>query len=123
MDQEITENHLPGQYLDIALVPGQYLDIALAAGQYKIYCPALAFDPPTQSVTYIYITYTTATYIIHYFEVFSKNYNYMQPATCITYIPHKGLFSQACHYYPVNTSFAGLHTPSLHETQDDSLKQ
>ena len=52
MDQEITESHLPGQYLDIALVPGQYLDIALAAGQYKIYCPALAFDPPTQSVTY-----------------------------------------------------------------------
>ena len=51
MDQEITESHLPGQYLDIALVPGQYLDIALAAGQYKIYCPALAFDPPTQSVT------------------------------------------------------------------------
>ena len=54
MDQEITESHLPGQYLDIALVPGQYLDIALAAGQYKIYCPALAFDPPTQSVTYTY---------------------------------------------------------------------
>ena len=55
MDQKKTKNHLPGQYLDIALVPGQYLDIALAAGQYKIYCPALAFDPPTQSVTYIYI--------------------------------------------------------------------
>ena len=35
-------------------VPGQYLDIALvAAGQYKIYCPAMAFDPPTQSVIYI----------------------------------------------------------------------
>ena len=42
MDQKITESHLPGQYLDIALV----------AGQYKIYCPALAFDLPTQSVTY-----------------------------------------------------------------------
>ena len=51
MDQKITESHLPGQYPDIALFPGQYLDIALAAGQYKIYCPALAFDPPTQSVT------------------------------------------------------------------------
>ena len=51
MDQKKTKSHLPGQYLDIALVPGQYLDIALAAGQYKIYCPALAFDPPTQSVT------------------------------------------------------------------------
>ena len=38
--------------MDIALLPGQYLDIALAAGQYKN-CPALAFDPPTQSVTYI----------------------------------------------------------------------
>ena len=56
MDQKITESHLPGQYPDIALVPGQYLDIALAAGQYKIYCPALAFDPPTQSVTYTYVT-------------------------------------------------------------------
>ena len=55
MDQKITESHLPGQYLDIALLPGQYLDIALAAGQYKIYCPALAFDLPTQSVTYAYI--------------------------------------------------------------------
>ena len=33
-------------------VPGQYLDIALVAGQYKIYCPAMAFYPPTQSVTY-----------------------------------------------------------------------
>ena len=55
MDQKITESHLPGQYLDIALFPGQYLDIALAAGQYKIYCPALAFDPPTQSVKYQYI--------------------------------------------------------------------
>ena len=42
MDQKITESHLPGQYLDIAL----------AAGQYKIYCPALAFDLPTQSVTF-----------------------------------------------------------------------
>ena len=36
-------------------VPGQYLDIALIAGQYKIYCPAMAFDPPTQSVTLIII--------------------------------------------------------------------
>ena len=52
MDQKKTKSHFPGQYLDIALVPGQYLDIALAAGQYKIYCPALAFDLPTQSVTY-----------------------------------------------------------------------
>ena len=52
MDQKITESHLPGQYLDIALFPGQYLDIALAAGQYILYCPALAFDLPTQSVTY-----------------------------------------------------------------------
>ena len=55
MDQKLTESHLPGQYLDIALFPGQYLDIALAAGQYKIYCPALAFDPPTQSVTFGFI--------------------------------------------------------------------
>ena len=31
-------------------VSGQYLDIALVVGQYKIYCPAMAFDPPTQSV-------------------------------------------------------------------------
>ena len=59
MDQKITESHLPGQYLDIAHLPRQYLDIALAAGQYKIYCPALAFDLPTQSVTYIYVAVRT----------------------------------------------------------------
>ena len=46
--QRITESHFPGKYLDIALIPRQYLDIALVAGQYKIYCPAMAFDPPTQ---------------------------------------------------------------------------
>ena len=62
VDQKKTKSHLPGQYLDIALVPGQYLDIALAAGQYKIYCPALAFDPPTQSVTYQYIP-TSGVYL------------------------------------------------------------
>ena len=51
--QQLTDQrkYVPGQYLDIALVPGQYLDIALVAGQYKIYCPAMAFDPPMQSVT------------------------------------------------------------------------
>ena len=54
MDQKITESHLPGQYLYIALFPRQYLDIALAAGQYKMYCLALAFDPLTQSVTIKY---------------------------------------------------------------------
>ena len=43
--QRITESHFPGQYLDIALVTGQY----------KIYCPAMAFDLPTQSVTYTYM--------------------------------------------------------------------
>ena len=47
VDERMTENHLPGQYLDIAL----------EAGQYKIYCPAKAFDPPTQSGIYIYIYY------------------------------------------------------------------
>ena len=31
--------------------------IALVAGKYKIYCPALAFDPPTQSG--ICISYNT----------------------------------------------------------------
>ena len=41
-----------GQYLDIALIPGKYLDIAPVAGQYKIYCPAMAIDLPTQSVSY-----------------------------------------------------------------------
>ena len=50
-DQRLAKSHLPRQYLDIALVRGQYLDIALEAGQYKIYCPAKAFDLPTQSVT------------------------------------------------------------------------
>ena len=33
-------------------VPRQYLDTAL---EHKIYCLAMAFDPPTQSVTYIHI--------------------------------------------------------------------
>ena len=37
--QRIAGNHLPGQYLNIALWRGQY----------KIYCPAIPFDPPTQS--------------------------------------------------------------------------
>ena len=51
-DQNVGKRRdVPGQYLDIALVPGQYLDIALVVGQYKIYCPAMAYDPPTQSVT------------------------------------------------------------------------
>ena len=49
-----SKKDVPGQYLDIALVPGQYLDIALVAGQYKIYCPAISFDLPTQSVTLTY---------------------------------------------------------------------
>ena len=62
IDQKITESHLPGQYLDITLLPWQYLDIALAAGQYKIYYPALAFDPPTQSVTYTYM-YVTLSHL------------------------------------------------------------
>ena len=38
-----------GQRKDVAR---QYLDIALVAGQYKIYYPAMAFDPPTQNVTF-----------------------------------------------------------------------
>ena len=44
-----------GQYLDTVLIPGKYLDISLVAGQYKIHCPAMAFDLPTQSVTYTFI--------------------------------------------------------------------
>ena len=55
IDQRLAKSHVPGQYLDIALVQGQYLDIALEAGQYKICCPAGALDLPTQSVTYLYI--------------------------------------------------------------------
>ena len=52
-DQSVDQRKdVPGQYLDIALVPRQCLDIALVAGQYKIYCPAMAFDLPTQSVAY-----------------------------------------------------------------------
>ena len=44
-DQSVGQRKdVPGQYLDIALVAGQYK-------QYKIYCPAMAFDLPTQSVT------------------------------------------------------------------------
>ena len=57
-DQSVDQRKdVPGQYLDIALVLGQYLDIDLVAGQYKIYCPAMAFDPPTQSVIYILHNY------------------------------------------------------------------
>ena len=57
MDQKITESHFPRQYLNIAFFPGNtYVDIALAAEQYKIIIlPALAFDLPTQSVTYVYV--------------------------------------------------------------------
>ena len=36
VDQNITESHLPRQYLNIALLPWQYLE-------YKIYFPALAY--------------------------------------------------------------------------------
>ena len=55
-DQSVGQRKdVPGQYLDIAFIPRQYLDIALVAGKYKIYCPAMAFDPPTQSVTYVYV--------------------------------------------------------------------
>ena len=51
-DQSLSQRKdVPVQYLDIVLVPGQYLDITLVAGQYKIFCPAMAFDPPRQSVT------------------------------------------------------------------------
>ena len=51
-DQSVGQRKdIPGQYLDIALVPGQYLDIALVAGQYRIYCLAMAYYPPMQSVT------------------------------------------------------------------------
>ena len=39
-DQSVDQrNHLPGQYIYIALV----------AGKYKKFTPALAFDPPMQS--------------------------------------------------------------------------
>ena len=38
----------------IALVPSWTIYIALVAGKYMKYCPALAFDPPTQSGIYIY---------------------------------------------------------------------
>ena len=58
-DQSVDQRKdVPGQYLDIALVPGQYLDIALVAGQYKIYCPAMSFDLPMQSVTSTFNSYT-----------------------------------------------------------------
>ena len=40
------ESHLLRHYFDIALVAGQ-------TGQYKNFCPAVAFDPPMQGVTYI----------------------------------------------------------------------
>ena len=51
-DQSVVQRKdVLGKYVDNALVPRQYLDITLVAGWCKIYCPAMAFDPPTQSVT------------------------------------------------------------------------
>ena len=38
----------------ITLVRSWAIYIALVAGKYKKYCPALAFDPPTQSGIFIY---------------------------------------------------------------------
>ena len=40
-----------GQRKDI---PEKYLDNALVVGQYKIYCPVMAFDLPTQNVTFAF---------------------------------------------------------------------
>ena len=37
--------------------------IALVAGKYMKYCPALAFDPPTQSDIYIYIISCTKQHL------------------------------------------------------------
>ena len=52
-DQSVDQrNHLPGQYTYCPnSFPGN-IYIALVAGKYMKYCPALAFDPPTQSGTY-----------------------------------------------------------------------
>ena len=53
-DQDVRQRkEVPRPYLDTILVPGQYLGISLVAGKCKIYCPAMAFDPPKQSVTFI----------------------------------------------------------------------
>ena len=49
-DQSVDQRKdVPRQYLDIVLVAGQYI--------YMMFCPAMAFDPPTQSVTYNNIKY------------------------------------------------------------------
>ena len=54
-DQSVDQrNHHPGQYIYIALVPSRAIYIALVAGKYKKYCPAMAFDLPTQSGTLYY---------------------------------------------------------------------
>ena len=59
-DQSVGQRKdVPGQYLDIVLVPGQYLNIAQVAGLCKIYCSAIAFNPPTQSVILIIIQPST----------------------------------------------------------------
>ena len=53
-DQSVDQrNNLPGQYI---YCPGFFTDniyIDLVTGQYKKYCPALAFDLPMQSGTYL----------------------------------------------------------------------
>ena len=53
-DQSVDQrNHLPGQYIYCpGSFPGNiYTALVADAGKYKKYCPALAFDPPTQSGT------------------------------------------------------------------------
>ena len=50
--KSLTESHLLGQYLGIALFPKLYSGIALAGGQYKTCFPQRAYDLPTQSFTY-----------------------------------------------------------------------
>ena len=81
MDQKITESHLPGQYLDIALFPGQYLDIYCPGSRTiysKIYCSALAFDIPTQSVTFYMLTSIYCCTINYIFQKCSIMVSYAQ---------------------------------------------
>ena len=49
---------------------GQYLNTALVAGQYKIYCPAMAFDLPVQSVTFLCTLSISHYSMLHSFTSF-----------------------------------------------------
>ena len=64
-------NDVPRQYLDIALIPGQSW---LQDNIRYVYCPVVAFDLPTQSVTY---SYTNSMHVYVFMQEKVYMYVYM----------------------------------------------